>query len=273
MTFPVATFSAANSEVGIGRQFERVHAMRLQTKRLPDARDRGLRETHALRHRARAPLRRRRWRAFQGPGDHLHNPLVGDCARRARPRLVGPSRRPLVSAATMTSWGHPTSAHSTGPASPGPGFRSAALATGCDQGWPQNWAHGATSPKYRQIKRRTRDAADRSRPRKTGVGFLSEWPIVVTKGAVSRNPLHRVAHGFHGVFPRPRHLGRNGGTSFRAHSGASLSRGVSRPATDSLTRLAPQRRMGRYCGGLQTCPSRSSRLPQSRRTGDSHCRQ
>ena len=73
----------------VRRQLERVDAMRLQTKRLPDARDRRLREPGDVRHAARGPLGRVRRRAFQRAGDDVDNPIVGRFARRAWPRFVG----------------------------------------------------------------------------------------------------------------------------------------------------------------------------------------
>ena len=76
-------------KLGIGRQFERVQAMRLQPKRLPEPRDRRFREARHLRHAARRPLGRVRGRTFERPGNHVDDPIVGGFARRARPRLVG----------------------------------------------------------------------------------------------------------------------------------------------------------------------------------------
>jgi hypothetical protein len=52
----------------VGRELERVDAMRLQPEGLPDARDGRLRQARDLRHGARAPLRRGR-RRLQRPGE------------------------------------------------------------------------------------------------------------------------------------------------------------------------------------------------------------
>ena len=77
----------------VRRQLERVEAMRLQPERLPDARDRGLRQSGHLGQAARRPLRRVRRRAFERAGNHVDNPIVGRFARRARPRLVRQPRQ------------------------------------------------------------------------------------------------------------------------------------------------------------------------------------
>ena len=78
----------------VRRQLERVEAMRLQPKRLPDARDRGLGEAGYVGHAPRGPLGRVRRRAFEGARDDVDNPIVGRFARRARPRLIGQPRQP-----------------------------------------------------------------------------------------------------------------------------------------------------------------------------------
>ena len=72
----------------VGRQFERIDAMRLQPERLPDSRNGRLREPHRGRHAARGPLRRVGGRAFETAGNHLDEAIIGRLARRPRPRLI-----------------------------------------------------------------------------------------------------------------------------------------------------------------------------------------
>src|SRR5206468_3054923 len=75
-------------EPRVRRQLERVEAMRLQPKRLPDARNRRLREAGHVGQAARGPLRRvSRW-AFERARDDVDDPIVSHFARRAWPRLV-----------------------------------------------------------------------------------------------------------------------------------------------------------------------------------------
>lgn len=77
-------------EERVGGELERLLAMGLQPVRVPDADDRGLRDTGRLRHQARAPVRGLgRGRPFlEGlPNDAL-DVAIGDRARRARARGV-----------------------------------------------------------------------------------------------------------------------------------------------------------------------------------------
>src|SRR5207244_1289736 len=80
-------------ELGIRRQLERVEAMRLQPKRLPDTRDCGLGESRHIGQAPRGPLRGVGWGAFEGAGNDLHDSIIGGLAWRARPRLIGQSRQ------------------------------------------------------------------------------------------------------------------------------------------------------------------------------------
>ena len=80
-------------ELRVGRQLERVEAMRLQAERLPDSRNRGLRQPRDIGEAARRPLRRLGRRAFERAGNHVDDLIVGRFARRAGPRLVRQPRQ------------------------------------------------------------------------------------------------------------------------------------------------------------------------------------
>jgi len=69
--------------------------MRLQPERMPDAADGRVAEAGCLGHPAGAPMRRAARRAFQRAHNHLLDLLVGDGARRPRPRLVVQAREAL----------------------------------------------------------------------------------------------------------------------------------------------------------------------------------
>jgi hypothetical protein len=73
----------------VGRQLERLQAMRLQAERPPDARDRGFRQASHLRHAARGPLGGVRGWRFERPGDHVHEQVVRHLACHAGPRFIG----------------------------------------------------------------------------------------------------------------------------------------------------------------------------------------
>jgi len=75
-------------EERIGRQLERLTAMRLQSERSPDALHTRYRNPYRARHAARTPMRSPHRRAFERLYDYGLNTLVRDRARRARPCLV-----------------------------------------------------------------------------------------------------------------------------------------------------------------------------------------
>src|SRR6266849_5955233 len=80
-------------ELGVGRQFERVEAVRLQPERLPDPPDRRLRQPRDIGETARRPLRGvGRW-AFERAGNHVDDLIVGRLARCAGARFVRQPRQ------------------------------------------------------------------------------------------------------------------------------------------------------------------------------------
>ncbi len=70
------------------RKLERLDSVGLKCKGAPDPADRALREARAFRHRARAPVRRIRWRRFQGKGQNPLDIGVHDGPRRPRTGFV-----------------------------------------------------------------------------------------------------------------------------------------------------------------------------------------
>ena len=84
-------------EQRIVRQLERLGAMRLQPKGVPDPTDRHVTQTDRFRHLARTPMRGAARRAFQRANDHLLHLLVRDRPSGTRPRfIVSPSKRPVM---------------------------------------------------------------------------------------------------------------------------------------------------------------------------------
>src|SRR5690606_20278528 len=71
-------------EQRIRGEFERLLAMRLQTKGSPDPADRRLRQAHLIGHAARAPMRRVLGRRFQRSDDYRFHLFVFDRARLTR---------------------------------------------------------------------------------------------------------------------------------------------------------------------------------------------
>ena len=75
-------------ELRVGRQLERLGAVRLQPEGPPDAADHRVTDAGRLRHRARAPMRLARRRRLQRLHDDGLDLLIGDRAWRADPRFV-----------------------------------------------------------------------------------------------------------------------------------------------------------------------------------------
>lgn len=73
---------------GIFGELERLGAVGLQRKRLPNPRDGRLAQTFLLRQGPRAPVRRIARGRLQRRGDHALDPRIGDFAGRPRPRFV-----------------------------------------------------------------------------------------------------------------------------------------------------------------------------------------
>src|SRR5207342_3286702 len=75
-------------ELRIGRQLERLRAMRLQAEGLPDPMDRRRRYARRLRHAARTPVRGVCGLCFERLCDNLLDPVIADLAWRTASRLV-----------------------------------------------------------------------------------------------------------------------------------------------------------------------------------------
>ena len=76
------------NELRIGRQLERLRAMRLQAEGLPDPMYGRRRYARRLRHAARAPVRRVRGLCFERLCDNLLDPVIADLAWCTASRLV-----------------------------------------------------------------------------------------------------------------------------------------------------------------------------------------
>src|SRR5215813_4658460 len=72
----------------VGRQLERVGAMRLESERPPDLLDRRTAEATRFGHAAAAPVRLAAGRLLERPHDHSLDVLIADLPRRPGPRLV-----------------------------------------------------------------------------------------------------------------------------------------------------------------------------------------
>ena len=83
-------------EVRILGELPRLLAMRRQSERAPDPRDRRLREPDLGRHRPRRPLRRVLRRRLQRLDDHLLHLGIGDRPRPPRTRLVQQAVQPIL---------------------------------------------------------------------------------------------------------------------------------------------------------------------------------
>src|SRR5262245_14732086 len=75
-------------ELWVGRELERLDAMRLQRERLPDAMHRRSRHARRSCHPARAPMRRVRRLSLERPRHDLLDPVITDLAWRTASRLV-----------------------------------------------------------------------------------------------------------------------------------------------------------------------------------------
>ena len=83
-------------ELRIVAELKGVHQMRLEPERLPHPPDRRARQPGLGRHRRPRPVGRIRRSRLQRRHDHLLDLIVGDPARRARPRLIGQALQPPV---------------------------------------------------------------------------------------------------------------------------------------------------------------------------------
>ena len=92
-------------EQRILRERERLGAMRLQRKGLPNAGHRRLRHAAMCREGPCAPMRRVPWRRFQRRNQDAFHVGIGDLAGRPRPRLIEQAIEPLSDEA-MAPAGH-----------------------------------------------------------------------------------------------------------------------------------------------------------------------
>ena len=84
------------NEQRIGRQLERLRAMRLQPEGSPNPTDGALAQAGSRRHRPTTPMRGIQRSCLQGPGHHVLDVRIGNPPRRAGSGLVQQAIQPLL---------------------------------------------------------------------------------------------------------------------------------------------------------------------------------